>query len=115
MKTKVIFKIILILILCGSFSNSYSQRHKHHKNHRHAPNYHYSKLPRWGYTYNVAPNKATVVVHAGARYHYHSGIFYRNIGNKYKIIKAPIGIKVTILPKDKIKFSLKVKNYFYYY
>jgi len=114
MKATSIFKILLISLLSILISNVNAQ-HKHNRGHRHAPHYHYSKLPRWGYTLKAVPKKSVVIIHSGLKYHYYSGIFYKPAGATYKIVKAPIGMRVRVLAKDKISIVLKGKKYFYYY
>lgn len=123
MKTKLIFKILLISLFCISFTTVQAQRPKQSKaqhakykrKHKHAPNYRYAKLPRWGYTYKTAPKNAFVITHSGKKYHFHSGIYYKHVGANYVIVKAPIGIRVRTLPKERFKFVLNGRKYFYYY
>lgn len=123
MKAKLIFKILFISMLCVSFTTVNAQRNKHkqaqrqkHQNvKRHAPHHRYANLPRWGYSTKVAPKKAIIIAHSGINYHYHSGIYYKKVGANYKIIKAPVGIRVRSLPEGRIRFLLKGKKYYYYY
>lgn len=115
MNTKFIIRILLISTLCMSFMNTYAQRHHHKKGHKHNPHYRYANLPRWGKAYKVAPKGALLFNHAGIKFHYHSGIFYKTAGSSYIIVKAPIGIRVKTLPDAKIKFVLNGRKYFYYY
>lgn len=114
MEAKSIIKVILISLLSFIVTNANAQ-HRHDRGQRHAPNYHYSKMPRWGQSLNSVPKKSVVVIHSGSKYHYHSGVFYKPVGGAYKIVKAPIGIRVKVLPKGKIKFIHKGIKYFYYY
>lgn len=113
-KANLLFKILLLSILSVSMLNVQAQR-RHHNKQKHAAHHKYSKLPRWGYSYKVAPKNAFVITHSGKRYHYSSGIYYKRVGANYIIAKAPVGIRVRTLPKDRIKCQVKGRKYFYYY
>ena len=121
MKIKDYSKIIFISLLCISFtsinaqSNRKVKQKKYQKVKRHTPHYRYANLPRWGYSYKVAPKKAYIVKHSGQKFHYKSGIYYKKSGAKYVIVKAPIGIRVRTLPKERIRCIVHGKKYFYYY
>jgi len=123
MKLRFFIKILFISILCLSFTSVNAQRNKHKqaqqqkhkKEQRHNPHYLYAKLPRWGYLTKAAPKNALIITHKATKYHYHSGIFYKPVGKSYVIVKAPVGIRIRILPKERIKCNVKGKKYFYYY
>ena len=123
MKPQKFIKFIFISMLCISFTSVNAQvnkhrkvqKQKHQKIQKHKPHYRYAKLPRWGYSTKVAPKNALLIVNKGTKYHYHSGFFYKHIGSKYKIVKAPIGIRVRTLPKGRIHFVHGTRKYFYYY
>jgi len=124
MKTKTLIGILGTIFLCASFTSTFAQQHKHHQSvqkqrhqkvHRHNPHHRYSKLPRWGKSYTVAPKKAAIIAHKGINYHFHSGIFYRPLAANFIIAPAPIGVRIHTLPKKKIKFLHSGKEYFYYY
>ena len=118
MKTRVIiriFSVVAISISLGFLSEVDAQRHKHHNKHRNAPHQHYSKLPKWGFSISSAPKKAVVIKQAGTKYHFYSGVYYKHVGNKYKVVKAPIGVRVKTLPGERIAVKVKGKKYFYYY
>ena len=116
MKSNFLIKVILFLILSFSLTCVNAQRHKHHNIPKHHyPHYKYKKMPNWGYSYKVAPRNAYIVPHSGARYHYHSGIFYKQYGPKYVIVRAPIGVRVRTLPAGNIRFVNRGRTFFYYY
>ena len=72
-------------------------------------------MPHWGYAYKVAPRHAYVVPHSGVRYYYNSGIFYKQHGPKYVIVRAPIGLRVKVLPTNNIRFVHGGRTFYYYY
>jgi hypothetical protein len=114
-RTKIALKILLISILSISFFSANAQRHHKVKKYKYTPSYRYTKLPRWGNSYNITPKNAFLITHSGKKYHYHSGIYYKRSGANYIITKAPIGIRIRTLPKERIKCNIKGKKYFYYY
>ncbi len=123
MKTKSCIRIIIIVVLSFVITNTYAHYPKskkvkaevYQRGHKHRPHYRYAKLPRWGYSYKTAPKHAVVISHKGARYHFHSGIFYKRKGKNYVIVKAPLGMQVKTLPKKCIHFQYKGRKYHYYY
>lgn len=118
MKARVIFRIfsvVAISILLGFFSEADAQKHKHHYKHRNSPHHPYSKLPKWGFSISSTPKKSVVIKHAGAKYHFYSGVYYKHVGNKYKVVKAPIGLRIKKLPSERIVLKVRGKKYVYYY
>lgn len=125
MKTKIFIKILFIAVLglLINTANAQSKRVKHQKaqtrvwkrSHRHNPHHRYSKLPRWGKSYASIHRKAQRIAHRGLNYYYRSGIYYKKAGNAYIIARAPIGVRVTKLPRKHYKFIIKGRKYYYYY
>lgn len=124
-RTKFALKILFIAVLSISFTSLSAQNrkakqhkasvHSQKRAHKHSPNYRYSKLPKWGKSYTAVNKKAFRIAHGGVNYHYYSGIYYKRSGANYIIAKAPVGIRVRTLPKERIKCNIKGKKYFYYY
>ncbi len=123
MKTKTILKVLFILLLCFSLSSLTAQnrREKNKKVHarivvqRHSPHYHYAKLPKWGRVYTSVHRKALRIVNRGVNYRFYDGIYYKRVGTRYVIARAPIGVRVAKLPKKKIRCIVRGKKYYYYY
>lgn len=121
MKTRIMLKILFVSLLgiLVSETNAKSRRVKHQKTnvrvYRHNPHYRYSKLPKWGKSYASIHRKAQRIAHRGLNYYYRSGIYYKKARNAYIIAKAPIGVRVTKLPRKHVKFVLKGRKYYYYY
>lgn len=44
------------------------------------------------------PAASRVVVYSGVRYHYHAGVYYKPYGNKYVVVRPPVGLFVSVLP-----------------
>ena len=112
MKTENIFKVILIVVLSFVFVQSYAQRPRAPKFKPHAR---YKKMPARGRAYKSTPAKAFSYSHSGVNYRYHSGVFYKPVGRKYVVARAPIGIRVRTLPGRRVHFMIDGRTYFYYY
>ena len=54
--------------------------------------------PRYGVVVTKV-YKPRVVVHKGTNYFYSNGIWYTAYGRKYRISRAPIGIKISFIPR----------------
>ncbi|OFX27634.1 MAG: hypothetical protein A2041_10275 [Bacteroidetes bacterium GWA2_31_9b] len=115
MKTNTIFKIVVLLVLSILTTTLQAQPRNKHHNGRHEPNYRYRDMPHWGYKYKSIPKATFIVPHAGIKYHYHSGVYYRPYGNTYVVVRAPLGVRVRTLPVGNVHFIINGRNYFYYY
>ncbi|WP_196892037.1 DUF6515 family protein [Aureivirga marina] len=60
------------------------------------------------------PESTVIIKRNGHRYHYHSGIYYRNINGRYVVVSAPKGIRVKTLPVGYHRIIVLGKPYFYY-
>lgn len=121
MKTKIIIKISFIVLLgfLVNLASAQNKRARHQKVYAkkswHNPYYRYTKLPKWGKTYTSVNRKAYRIAYRGLNYFYYSGIYYKKSGAKYVIARAPIGIRVSMLPRKHVEFVIKGRKYFYYY
>lgn len=113
-KVRLAVKVLLIGLLSFTVLNAQAQR-RHHRKHKHVAHYKYSKLPKWGKAFVSVNKKAYRIAHKGKNYHYYSGIYYKRVGANYVVTKAPIGVRVKVLPKAKYAFRYKGKRYYYYY
>lgn len=77
---------------------------------------HVVKAPRLKIGFNVVslPRAAVKVTFGGAHYHYHGGYFYRKGANGYKVVVAPVGARVTVLPSGYKRIRTANKVYFAY-
>lgn len=123
MKRKSINKALCVCLLVLFFKPVTAQRN-HHLNHpchhprnhiQYNPYYRYTNLPHWGYTYRAVPRGTFIYPHGGIQYYYYNGIYYKPVGKKYVIVKAPIGIRVGSLPSGNVHMVINGRKYFYYY
>jgi hypothetical protein len=75
----------------------------------------YTKLPKWGARVTKIHTKASLLKWRNHNYYFHSGVYYRKINNKYRIVAAPIGIRIAVLPTEATKIVVRHKPYYYYY
>ncbi|WAC12479.1 DUF6515 family protein [Dyadobacter pollutisoli] len=59
------------------------------------------------------PRESKIIVHAGVRYHYHGGVYYKPYGRQYVVVRPPVGLRVTILPAGYTRVTLGGLPYFY--
>ena len=119
MKTKIIYQVLLIVFFSIIVTSANAQRHrpKHHSRTRieHKPSYKYKKEPHWGYKYHVAPPKSHLIHHRGVHYHYKKGVFYKLIGSRYAVVRAPIGVRVRTLPSNHMRIVINGRVFYYYF
>lgn len=115
MKSKpLIYKVTLIISLAIISNCVIAQPHNHLKQ-KHHSHHHYKSLPHWGNSFNAVPRSAYLISRSGVRYHYNRGIFYKPMGTKYVIARAPLGARIGALPKGHIYFVLNGRTFYYYY
>ncbi|MGG7662064.1 DUF6515 family protein [Dyadobacter sp. BHUBP1] len=59
------------------------------------------------------PRESKIVVHAGVRYHYHSGVYYKPYGRGYVVVRPPVGLRVAVLPVGYASVTIGRMPYFY--
>ena len=117
--------IFSVLIISDSVFAQHKGRNKqktkkavvHHKktHSKHLPHTHYKHHPRRGAVVKSLNAGAVAISFKGKRFHYHNGIFYKANGPKFIVAKAPLGMRVKVLPPKYKRFILGKKTYFYYY
>ncbi len=133
MKTDINFKgiihffpIVLLAFLFIAPLTIYGQRKGHPKHkakaHHHKAaesriaHHHYKHLPKRGAVVTMLPNGLVTLNHKGARLHYHNGVFYKAKGAaSFVVVKAPIGLRVKVLPPGYKKIVHGKRHYVYYY
>ena len=79
------------------------------------PGWGYAFLPFWGdYYWGIPPYSVRFYID-GYNYYDSDGIYYKQENNKYRVVPAPIGHKVKVLPKGSLEFSLDGIKYYYYF
>lgn len=54
-----------------------------------------------------------IVVHKGATFHYANGVWYKPYGRRYKVCRAPIGIKIRFVPRGYMLVRINGKKYYH--
>lgn len=73
----------------------------------------YKRYPAKG-THVLYVNSAKRIKHNWVFYHA-NGIYYKKSTRGYKIVAAPVGIRVKELPAKHVRIVLNGRNYFYHY
>ncbi len=144
MKNRFVPFLLILIIALFSLNTVYAQRGKH-KKHPHRPvvkakpkrraavrkpavvrahkrnararrvaHVRYAHLPKRG---------ARVTVVSGARsirfrkvnYRFHNGVFYKPVGSSLVVHRAPIGIRIKVLPTKHRRIIVGPRTYYYYY
>jgi hypothetical protein len=143
MKT-VTFKGTRNIVLCGAFAFSlgigtslqtyaqysndrryYSNEHQEsdkpgkkrgnfHARHDRAPEWHYTNLPRRGAVIASAPSACISLNFRGLSLFFSNGVYYRPHANGYRVVAAPIGIRINALPRGYVQFYVGNEPFFYY-
>ena len=80
-----------------------------------APGWGYSFWPFWGDYYWGIPPYALRFYIDGSNYYDSDGIYFKQENDKYKVVPAPLGLKVKTLPKGSQEFTVDGNHYFYYF
>ena len=75
----------------------------------------FRNFPRRGTRVNNFPRTASNIRFRNTNYRYNRGIFYRPHNGGYIVARAPIGIRITILPPNPFRFVHFGRDYFYHY
>ncbi|MBB3187767.1 DUF6515 family protein [Microbacter margulisiae] len=70
--------------------------------------------PARGAAIDALPSGSIVRVHAGIRFAFNNGIFYRPYSGHYVVCAPPVGFRIRFLPMGFITFSLMNIPYYYY-
>ena len=82
---------------------------------RGVPYWRYAYLPFWGDYYWGIPPYSLRFYLDGYNYYDHDGVYYKYEKDKYKVVPAPIGYKVKVLPKGSLHFTVDGNEYYYYF
>lgn len=74
----------------------------------------YKRYPAKG-THVLYVNSAKRIKHGKAVFYHANGIYYKKSTRGYKIVAAPEGIRVNVLPAKHVRVVLNGRNYFYHY
>lgn len=78
--------VIFCLLLIGGFSLVEAQRTT------------VRVYPKRG-TVVTTVSKPKVIIHRNTNYYFADGVWYTRLGTKYKVVKAPTGVKIRRLPR----------------
>ncbi|RKE03949.1 DUF6515 family protein [Marinifilum flexuosum] len=74
----------------------------------------YKRYPAKG-THVLYVNSAKRIKHSKGVFYHANGIYYKKSTRGYKIVAAPVGIRVKVLPAKHVRIVLNGRNYFYHY
>ncbi|WP_421918385.1 DUF6515 family protein [Marinifilum sp.] len=74
----------------------------------------YKKYPAKG-THVLYMNSARRVKHNKGIFYHANGIYYKKSTCGYKIVAAPIGVRLKVLPAKHVRIVLNGRHYFYHY
>jgi len=75
----------------------------------------YRGLPRWGRTVRTVGVGFRAIRFGGIGYRFHSGIWYKPKGNRFRVVKAPFGVRVRTLPTGYRRVVVGRNTHYYYY
>ena len=130
-KTKY-FTVLATILLCFAFTNgTIAQKKKNkvkshikqnHKNHfrpkkaKHITRHHrYRHLPKRGKVVRRLGTGVVRIGFRGAHFRFHNGVWYRPHNKRFIVARAPIGIRVRVLPVGYRRIVIGARPYFYYY
>lgn len=75
----------------------------------------YHKMPRKGQVVHQSHvNKARQIHYSGRDYYYRNGVFYFRDGVDYRVTKAPIGVRISLLPEPRLIWVNNIQYYYYF-
>jgi len=111
-----IIKILVVLFLCSggtlTVKDSFAKKVKRkvvvvkHKR--------YKKYPAKGAVVVNVGNSKTIK-HKNVVYYRSNGIYYRKYAKGYKVVSAPLGYKIKVLPSKHVRIVIQGRPYFYHY
>ncbi|MGI9552712.1 MAG: DUF6515 family protein [Aurantibacter sp.] len=125
------FTVLIALLMFFAFNDdALAQRKKnkvkrhvktHHKRHfrpvkaRRAAHYRYRHLPRRGKIVRRIGVGGVRIGFRGLHFHFHNGVWYRPHGKRFITARAPLGIRVRVLPLRYRRLVIGPRPYFYHY
>ena len=97
--------------------NEHHKKAHHKKAHKkRVAHHHYRHLPKRGVVVKTLPTGAVVIKHKGSKLHFHNGVFYKPKGaGSFTVVRAPIGVRIKVLPLGHKKIVVRKRPYVYYY
>lgn len=128
---KIVFTIMTTLLMLFAFTPEATAQKKKNKVKKHVKQNHKktakkssAKVRRVAhYRYRGLPKRGTVVRRVGGvrigfgagHYRFQKGIWYRPYGKRFRVARAPFGIRVRVLPIGFRRIVIGPRPYFYYY
>ena len=110
--TTLLFLVLVMFVPQDSFAerkyskNSYKKRKVVKQ---------YKRYPKRGSYVKKLPRKSIAMKHKTSNYHYKRGIYYKPDNNRYRVSRAPHGMRIKVLPRNTYSFLLHGINYYYQY
>ncbi|MDE5422816.1 DUF6515 family protein [Ancylomarina sp. DW003] len=115
------FKLLTVLILLSCSLSIQAQKAKRHNKKQtkvaviSTKRQHYKTLPKWGVKVTHKPSNASLIKYRGVTYHLKNGIYYTYMAGKYNMSKAPVGLRVKLIPAMHTRIMHNGHTYYYYY
>lgn len=72
------------------------------------------RYPSRGAVVDRLPKGHRIVRYKGQPYHFHKGVWYRPIGNRFMVVVPPPGLVVPALPADVVLMTIGGVSYYHY-
>jgi len=115
------FKLLTVLILLSCSLSIQAQKARRHIKKPikaaavSAKSQYYQSLPKWGAKATHKPSNASLIRYRGASYYFINGIYYTYTAGKYNMTKAPVGMRVKLIPAMHTLIMHNGHAYYYYY
>lgn len=134
MKSKIIFFIFSVALVFGLSENVDAQSMRANKKTiksvsskkpiqkvaskkaiKHIPDRKYRDLPNRTRSYRSVPKASRAIRHQNVSYRYYNGIYYKPYGATYRVVRPPLGLRISTLPASHIRVVIDGRIYYYYY
>jgi hypothetical protein len=92
----------------------YYKNHGNPHTYYRAPEWQYASVPRRGAVITSAPSASISLNFRGLSLFFSNGVYYRPHANGYRIISAPIGIRINALPRGYAEVFVGNMPFYYY-
>jgi hypothetical protein len=112
--------ILLVVITSLAATPAHAQRREFERERYHTEHWvfddrfhHNHYYPAPGYAVAVLPAGHLAIPFRGARYFYHSGVWFQMAGSRYVVVRPPLGVLVPVLPPAYTTVMVAGAPYYY--
>ncbi|XQW85119.1 DUF6515 family protein [Thalassotalea piscium] len=121
MKLIILLPIIISLAAQPTISMAQNKVAPAHKNSKKTPNAH-KKLPnahkrvvyKTGAVLRKKPVNGIALGFGGVSYIFNNGLYYRHLDKGYTVVRPPIGLKISLLPKGYERIIIMGSSYYFF-